>query len=419
VPQFVIAGGGIGGLSAALSIARHGHHVHVVERKPSFVELGAGIQLAPNAFHALDCIGVGEQVRASAVPVDDLSVMDGLSGQVLAQLPLDEEYRERFGDSYAVVERADLYAPLLAACRENPLITLSAGAGLVEYSQTPESVRCRLSSGQHVDADALVGADGIWSTVRQQLLGDGPPDVSGHTIYRTVLPMASVPEELRASSVRLWAGPGWHVVHYPIAGGTKMNLAAVRDDNATAVVSACRGACGANHRALSVSDEHVRSAFPGLCRAPRRLLELGTGWKTWVLCDRAPVTRWASGRVVLLGDAAHPMLQYAAQGAAMAIEDAVVLGTLLRASTEIAGALARFTALRRDRTARTQVVSRWMGQAIDHPSGAEAESRTALLASLSTHDLLEEVAWLHGFRVGHDTNPLTRKGTMAHGDSPR
>lgn len=405
MPRFVIAGGGISGLSAALSIAQHGHHVHVVERKSSFVELGAGIQLAPNAFHALDCLGVGEQVRAAAVPMDDLSILDGLSGQLLAQLPLDDRYRERFGDSYAVVERADLYAPLLTACRDHPLITLSADSALVEYSQTPESVLCRLSSRPHIHADALVGADGIWSTVRQQLLGDGPPDVSGHTIYRTVLPMTSVPADLRSNSVRLWAGPGWHVVHYPIAGGTKMNLAAVRDDNATVVVSG-----------RSVTDEHVRSAFPELCAAPRRMLDLGTGWKTWVLCDRAPVTRWADGRVVLIGDAAHPMLQYAAQGAAMAVEDAVVLGTLLnRASTGIAGALEQFTALRRERTERAQRVSRWMGQAIFHPSGAEAKSRTALLASLSTHDLLDTVAWLHGVRV----DPLSRKGTTAHGDSPR
>ena len=408
MPRFVIAGGGIGGLSAALSIAQHGHHVHVVERKSSFVELGAGIQLAPNAFHALDCLGVGKQVRAAAVPVDDLSILDGLSGQVLTRLPLGDRYRERFGDSYAVVERGDLYMPLLAACHDHPLVRLSAGSGLVGYSQTPESVRCRLSSGLHVDADALVGADGIWSTVRQQLLGDGPPDVAGHTIYRTVLPMASVPDELRSNSVRLWAGPGWHVVRYPIAGGTKMNLAAVHDNDATTVVSA-----------LSVSDEHVRSAFPELCRTPRRLLELGTGWKTWVLCDRAPATRWASGRVVLIGDAAHPMLQYAAQGAAMALEDAVTLGTLLDcAATEIAEAFDRFTALRRDRTARTQLVSRWLGQAIYHPSGTEAESRTAELAALSTHDLLDTVAWLHGFRVGLDTNPPTRTGTTAHGDSP-
>jgi 3-hydroxybenzoate 6-monooxygenase len=398
--RFVIAGGGISGLSAALGIAAHGHHVHVVERKSSFVELGAGIQLAPNAFRALDCLGVGDQVRAAAVPVADLTLLDGLSGQVLARLPLGEEYRERFGDSYAVVERGDLYAPLLAACRDHPLVTLTAGAGLVGYSQTSDSVQCRLSSGPHIDADALVGADGIWSTVRQQLLGDGPPDVSGHTIYRTVIPMTSVPAELRSNSVRLWAGPGWHVVCYPIASGTKLNLAAVRDNGATTAVSA-----------LSVSDEQVRSAFPGLCRTPRQLLELGTGWKTWVLCDRAPVARWASGRVVLIGDAAHPMLQYAAQGAAMALEDAVALGALLNhAATEIAEAFDRFTALRRDRTARTQLVSRWLGQAIYHPSGPDAESRTARLASLSTHDLLDTVAWLHG--------SSDQKGTTSHGDSP-
>jgi 3-hydroxybenzoate 6-monooxygenase len=392
VPEFVIAGGGIGGLSAALSIARHGHSVHVVERT-SFVESGAGIQLAPNAFHALDRLGVGERVRAAAVPVDDLRLMDGRSGRVLARLPLDASYRERFGDMYAVVERGDLYAPLLESCLAHSRITLSADTALVGYSRMSSSIRCRLSSGRHLDADALIGADGIWSTVRRQLLDDGAPHVSGHTIYRAVIPMESIPDKLRLNSVCLWAGPGWHVVHYPIAGATKMNLAAVRDDHATTVVSG-----------VPVTDERVRAAFPELSRTPRRLLELATGWRTWVLCDRAPVSRWASGRVVLIGDAAHPMLQYAAQGACMALEDAIVLGDLLDcAPAEITGEFERFNAMRRGRTARAQRTARWMGRAMFHASGAEAESRDALLASRSTQDLFDDVAWLHGVRVGRDT----------------
>ncbi|MFF3764306.1 FAD-dependent monooxygenase [Streptomyces sp. NPDC001922] len=399
--KLVIAGGGISGLAAALGIARHGHRVDVLERNGAFAELGAGIQLAPNAFAALDRLGVGAEVRSTAVHIDDLRLMDALSGSVLAALPLGAEYRKRFGHPYAVVHRGDLYAPLLRACREHPGIRLRADSTVVGFENAAASVRCLLASGERIEADGLIGADGIRSAVRRQLLGDGDPRVSGHTIHRAVVPMESVPRALRWNSVTLWAGPGWHLVHYPIAGGTTLNLAIVRDDGATTAVSG-----------LPVRRAHVLESYAEVRGTPRDLLELGQDWRTWVLCDRDPVRRWAEGRTVLIGDAAHPMLQYAAQGACLALEDAVVLGDLLDCgSEEIADRFARFTAVRRERTGRAQDAARWMGEALYHPAGEAAEARNSLLAPLSTPDLLDAVAWLHTARM--DTSPEPDGGAAA------
>ncbi|MGC5346220.1 FAD-dependent oxidoreductase [Streptomyces sp. DT24] len=398
--KVVIVGGGISGLAAALSIARQGHRVEVLERNATFAELGAGIQLAPNAFQALDLLGVGDEVRDRAVHIDDLRAMDGVSGKRLATLPLGERYRQRFGNPYAVVRRGDLYAPLLRACRAYEGILLRADNPVVGYENAPSSVSCVLSSGERIEADGLIGADGIRSAVRQQLVGDGSPSVSGHTIYRSVVPMTSVPPSLRWNSVCLWTGPGWHFVHYPIADGREMNLAITRDDGAESAVSG-----------VPVTREHVLATFPRLSDVPHTLLELGRDWRTWVLCDRDPVSRWTDGRTVLIGDAAHPMLQYATQGACQALEDAVVLGSLLAdcVPEEISGRFTQFNVERRERTARAQEVSRWIGEAICHPVGAEAEARNEMLAAQSTEDLFEAVAWLHEGPVSSPTG--LRAGT--------
>ncbi|MEV6672531.1 3-hydroxybenzoate 6-monooxygenase [Streptomyces sp. NPDC051162] len=389
--EILIAGGGIGGLAAALGIARNsgGHHVTVLERRDVFSELGAGIQLGPNAFHALDRLGVGDEVRERAVHIDELRLMDGTTDERIAVMPLTGGYRERFGNPYAVVHRGDLYEALLDACRATPAITLAAGFTVTSYEQDTAGVTAVTDTGRRFTGAALIGADGIRSAIRRQLVGDGEPRVSGHTIYRSVIPMELVPEELRWNTVTLWAGPKWHFVHYPIAGGTHLNLAATRDDGARDAVVG-----------RPAERDHVIGRFPELGETARRLLELGADWKEWVLCDRDPVDTWTDGRVALLGDAAHPMLQYAAQGACMALEDAVVIGSLLDGPAEdTAQRLEKYNAERRDRTSRTQLVAREMGTQLYHPSGPEAQARNAMMSALSEDDLYDKVAWLHGERV--------------------
>ncbi|MCF3100098.1 3-hydroxybenzoate 6-monooxygenase [Streptomyces roseoverticillatus] len=393
--NILIAGGGIGGLAAALSVARQGHRATVLERSDVFGEVGAGIQLGPNAFHALDSLGVGAAVRARAVLIDELQFMDGTTGEKIARMPLTGAYRERFGNPYAVVHRGDLYQALLDACRAHPAVTLLGGHYVVRYEQQAASadggsggVTAVTCTGRAFHGDVLIGADGIRSAVRRQLVGDGDPRVSGHTIYRSVIPMDQVPQELRWNSVTLWAGPKWHFVHYPIAGGKCLNLAATRDDAASEAVAG-----------LPVPAEAVAAEFPELGHAARRLLELGKGWRAWVLCDRDPVAGWTDGRVTLLGDAAHPMLQYAAQGACMALEDAVLLGELLRGAEPGEPALERrlekYNAARSERTARTQLVAREMGRQLYHPAGEAARARNRMLCSLTADELYDKVAWLH------------------------
>lgn len=384
----LIVGGGIGGLAAALSLAANGFRAVVLERNSEFTELGAGIQLAPNAFHALDLLGVGAEVRERAVYIDELRLMDGTTGEPVVRMPLTEDYRTRFGNPYAVVHRGDLYQPLLDACRDNDAITLHSDCPVTGYEQDGGTVTVHQAGGHRWHGDILIGADGIRSTIRRTLLDDGDPRVCGHTIYRSVIPMDQVPESLRSNAVTLWAGPGWHFVHYPIAEGGYLNLAAIRDDGARRVVTGD-----------PVDTQLVRDAFPGLPEIPRRILRLGADWRTWVLCDRSPVDTWTDGRVALLGDAAHPMLQYAAQGAGMALEDAVVLGEMLDpCDVDYPAALRAYNAIRRARAARTQLTSRAMGVLLYHPSGEAALARNATLGAASPAELYDKVAWLHGVR---------------------
>jgi 2-polyprenyl-6-methoxyphenol hydroxylase-like FAD-dependent oxidoreductase len=385
VAEVAVAGGGIGGLAAALAVAAGGHRVTVLERKPDFTELGAGIQLAPNGFHALNCLGVGSVVRRDSVRIAELRLLDGPTGEVIARMPLDDEFRRRFGQPYAVIRRNDLLDALLTACREHPLVTLRASAAVSEYRRTTSGVVVILADRTELAAAALVGADGLRSVLRRRVVGDGEPRVSGHTIYRTVLPMDSVPEELRANVAVLWAGPRRHVVHYPVSGGRYLNLAATVDNAARHAVVG-----------VPVGKSEVDEKFAGMAADCRRLLAAGRDWRSWVLCDRDPVPSWTDGPVVLLGDAAHPMVQYAAQGACMALEDAVMLGRSIGSGdVDFAAAFRRFVVQRLPRTARAQQVSRWMGERIYHPAGADAEARTRLFAEMATADIYDRVAWLY------------------------
>ncbi|MFS8102862.1 FAD-dependent monooxygenase [Lentzea alba] len=379
----LVVGGGIGGLATALGLARAGQRVTVLEAAAVFEEIGAGIQVGPNGFRMLDSLGVGAVVRERAVHVDELRLRCGVSGSLVASLPIDAGFRERFG-TYAVVHRNDVLTPLLDACQDNELVDLRVNSGVESYTQAGDEVTAVLRSGDLVHGSAMVGADGLRSAVRRQLVGDGDPVVSGHTTFRAVIPAQAVPAALKENVVTLWAGPRYHVVWYVIAGGRYVNLVATTDNGATEPMTG-----------KPVEHSDVVRHFAPLCSDAARIMELADEWRAWVLCDREPITTWQDSRVVLLGDAAHPVLQYAAQGACQALEDAVCLTSAFD-HRDVAGSFARYVSMRSARTARVHHASRLMGREVYHPAGSAAAARDAMFASWTVADLHERLEWLYG-----------------------
>jgi 2-polyprenyl-6-methoxyphenol hydroxylase-like FAD-dependent oxidoreductase len=388
VPQqpFLIAGGGIGGLATAVGLAQKGVRSIVLEKAPALGEIGAGIQLGPNAFHCFDYLGVGDKARAIAIYVEKLRLMDALSGDEITHIPLGDPFRARFGNPYAVIHRGDLHGIFLKSCHDSDLIDLRVNSEVVSYDQDANSVTVRLASGEAVTGAALVGADGLWSNVRKQVVADGPPRVSGHTTYRSVIPTERMPDDLRWNAVTLWAGPKCHIVHYPLQGWKAFNLVVTYHNNAPEPVAG-----------RPVPESEVRKGFEHVHERAQQIIRHGSDWKLWVLCDRDPVLNWVDGKVALLGDAAHPMMQYFAQGACMAMEDAVCLAHMVEGHPDrIEAALNQYSASRILRTARVQLESRAIGDHIYHPAGAHALLRNAMMQAKSAEDWYDTLAWIYG-----------------------
>jgi len=383
--RVIIAGGGIGGLAAALALSAKGRRVVVLERSAVLGEVGAGIQLGPNAFHALDKLKVGDLARKEAVYIDQLRLMNAVSGEEIVHIDLNADFRSRFGNPYAVVHRGDLHKAMLTACQEDPLVELKTGCQVERYEQDEMSIAVVLASGERVEGDLLVGADGLRSAVRRQMVNDGPPRIEGHTTYRSVIPVEQMPEDLRWNAATLWAGERCHLVHYPLQGWKVFNLAITTHNDADELIAG-----------KPVSHNEVLEGFKGIHPRARSLIENGRDWKAWVICDREPVQRWRDGRAVLLGDAAHPMLQYFAQGACMALEDAVCLADELeREPADWAEALDSYVTSRSLRTARVQLQSRELAKHVYHPAGAHAALRDQMLRSLGNEGFYQSIDWLY------------------------
>lgn len=382
----LIAGGGIGGLATAIGLARKGIASLVLERAPELGEIGAGIQLGPNAFHAFDYLGVGDTARAMAVYIDNLRLMDAMDGTEITRIPLDDAFRARFKNPYAVIHRGDLHGVFLKACQDHPLVSLRTSSEVADYEQDGSGATAILANGERVQGRILIGADGLWSSVRKKVVGDGAPRVSGHTTYRSVIPTEEMPEDLRWNAATLWAGPKCHIVHYPLKGWKMFNLVVTYHNDAPSPEAG-----------VSVTHDEVRMGFEHVAPVAKQIIDRGQNWKRWVLCDRDPVDNWVDGRVVLLGDAAHPMLQYFAQGACMALEDAVAMSHHLSAHPDAPEtALAAYQDLRRLRTARVQLQSREIGQHVYHPAGAHAQLRNAVMRAKSPENWYDIVDWLYG-----------------------
>jgi 2-polyprenyl-6-methoxyphenol hydroxylase-like FAD-dependent oxidoreductase len=381
----LIAGGGIGGLATAMGLAQKGIRSILLEKSASLGEIGAGIQLGPNAFHAFDYLGVGEAARGMAVYIDQLRLMDALTAEEITHVDLGEAFRVRFRNPYAVVHRGDLHGVFLRACQNSDLIELRVSSDVIGYEQDGSSVTVKIANGDRVTGSLLIGADGLWSNIRKQVTADGPPLVSGHTTYRSVIPTEQMPEDLRWNAATLWAGPKCHIVHYPLSGWKVFNLVVTYHNDAPEPVAG-----------KPVSEEEVLKGFGHIHERAQSIIRHGKNWKLWVLCDRDPAERWIDGRVVLLGDAAHPMLQYFAQGACQAMEDAVCLSHMLANHDDHATALEAYRAQRFPRTARVQLMSRAIGEHIYHPAGEHARLRNAIMGAKSSEDWYGDLAWLYG-----------------------
>jgi salicylate hydroxylase len=381
----LISGGGIGGLVTAYALARQGMPVRVFEQSPEFREVGAGIQLGPNIFRVLEKIGLKDAVLADAHRPPGQEMRDAVTGKLITEMPLGPAFFERFGQPYAVTHRADIHGTFLKACQSSNLITLETSRRVGGYEEHADGVAVTLENAERVDGRALIGCDGMWSGIRERIVGDGKPRVSGHIAYRAVLKREQVPKDLWRPDVVLWAGPRCHFVHYPLRRGELYNLVAVFHSDQYQEGWNTEG-----------SKELLWKHFQGLRPEVLRLLDLIDTWRMWVLCDREPIKNWSKGRVTLLGDAAHPMLQYLAQGACMATEDAVTLAEKVAASPDdLPAAFKAYEQERYLRTARVQIMARVYGD-FYHARGVTAELRDLTLAGRTPQQAYDGIAWLYG-----------------------
>ncbi|CAM4278548.1 3-hydroxybenzoate 6-monooxygenase [Acinetobacter pragensis] len=385
----LIAGGGIGGFAAALALAKQGFKIQVFEQAPEIGEIGAGIQLGPNAFHAFDALGVGEIARSKAVYTDYMVMHDALDEYQVGKIPTDAEFRKRFGNPYAVIHRADIHGSLVKGANKIGDLEIITDCKIESVIQDENQVTIIDQHGQRYVGQALIGSDGVKSVVRETFVGD-PALVTGHVVYRAVVSKSEFPEDLKWNAASIWVGPNCHLVHYPLRGGEEYNVVVTFHSRHQEQWGVTDG-----------SKEEVLSYFEGICPKARQLIELPKSWKRWATADRDPIFQWSFGRVTLLGDAAHPTTQYMAQGACMALEDAVTLGEALRAcNNNIQQAFDLYQKARVSRTARIVLSSREMGK-LYHAHGVQRLVRNDLWRGRSAARFYDAMEWLYGWNVGN------------------
>jgi salicylate hydroxylase len=395
--NIVIAGAGIGGLTAALALAAEGYRVTFFEQSTKLEETGAGIQLSPNATRILIDLGVGQLLDRVVVAPEALDVRSAHNGRYIVEMPLNPTAQMRYGAPYWMVHRADLQAGLLAAVEAHPDITITLGAKVEDYAVHRHGLTIQARQGQDFIEDhaiALIGADGVWSTIRGRLGLRTDPQFRKRTAWRSLVPAEDVPVEYRDPFVQLWLGHDAHLVHYPVCGGQAINIVAIaRDTNEEA---------GWNGQG---SQEELLSRFSlwNWCGEARDLLKIPANWSTWRLYDMAPLRYWSKGPVTLLGDAAHPMLPFLAQGAGMAIEDAVVLaGCLARTPDDVPAAFQSYEDARRTRVTKVQKAARRNGD-IYHKAGIEAFVRNTGMRMIGGRGLLGRYSWIYRWRAPRTT----------------
>ena len=406
----LVAGAGIGGLTAALALARVGATVTIFERAVRLEEVGAGLQLSPNATRILARLGVLDAVADRAFRPDGIRVRGARNGQPLAFMSL-RDAEQRWGAPYLVIHRADLQATLQAAVAAEPAIALHLGTALAGFGIAATGVAATVKQGnitRAVEGDALIGADGIRSTVRARLVdGEDPPRETGRTAWRALVPAEAVDPMFRAHETGLWLGRDAHLVHYPLNRGRHINIVAITREPS--------GAAPADLWSAPGDAALIRAGFARWHTSARALIAAAPGWTTWPLSDRAPLAAWHAGPVALLGDAAHPILPFLAQGSAQAIEDAAALAEAFAATRDLPQAFANYSRARQARAAQVQETSRQLGR-IYHLAGPAAAARNAGMRLLGGRRLLARYDWLYGAST---SARVTSRTTTDYADSSR
>lgn len=385
----IIVGGGLGGLSTAVALAQRGYTVHVLEGAPEFGAIGFGIQFGPNVFHAFDRLGVSTAVIEKADSPPDVMMFDAFSGREVTRVPTGVSFRRRFKYPYIIIHRIDLHNVLLDACRREPLITLKPDVTVTRYDERPDGIGVTTEDGRSFSGALLIGADGIRSRIRAQMLADGEPRPNGFMGFRTIVPMNEVTTDVQRDIVALWAGPGFHIVHYPLRHGTLFNIVAVFRRSAHSE----RGDVAAYRDELETVYRHAHPTMKALLA----MLDLA---RRQAVGDRDPIRHWHKGRVVLIGDAAHPTLQTLAQGACMAIEDGPCLADCIHAANgDHETAFRRFENVRSVRTARVTLESRAIWE-VYHADGIARDVYWQKLGERREADTFQCLAWLYdGFHL--------------------
>ena len=384
--QMLIAGGGIGGLAAAVACTQRGVPVQLIERAAQLSEVGAGIQMGPNVTRILQAWGLGDALAQVAAFPPRLQARDAQTGQVLGTLTLGERAQSLYGAPYATIHRADLQG-LLHSAAQSAGVDIRLGQTVQGWQDTADGLGVTTAEGASVQAGALIGADGVWSAVRQQLLGDAPARFTGHLAYRALVAQADLPAHLRSEQVTVWMGPRLHVVHYPVRSGQWLNLVAIVH-GAKPEPSQDWDQVGQTHALMQAMGAVGHDLHERLASVP--------AWRQWALHDREPLNgakQMAQGRVALLGDAAHPMRPYLAQGAGMAIEDAQVLAQCFCIdNATVPEQLQAYAEQRWVRNARVQARAIRNGR-IFHAQGAVALGRNLTMRFMG--ERVMDVPWLY------------------------
>ena len=371
---FLIAGGGIAGLAAGLGLARIGKPARILEKAPAFEEVGAGLQLGPNAVRALQWLGAWDAVVSHCVAPAEIHVRDGISGNILQRLPLGANFEKRFGAPYRVAHRADLLNGLLESARSKPSIDLQNNAEVTNVSFSETTLN--LKSGETHAGEAIIAADGVHSAIRNLMAGQPGKNPIGHMLHRGLIPIASVPASVNIDVVTLWLFPGGHVVHYAVSNWRHFNIVAAVED----------------------PEISLWTAFQGACQPLTDILDQKIHWTKWPALDFAPARIWSRNRTVLVGDAAHASLPYLAQGAAMALEDACVLSTAIQNAKELETAFRDFSELRFRRTSEIQNKSRRLG-GIYHAKSVMRQARNVVLKVTPPAKFMNQLSWIYDWKM--------------------